>query len=166
LYLDDFRIAKADPDAASTFNDTGAAWDFSSGVWHVYADLSGIPYSLGQIEQGGQRSTAIKQGNHIATNYFSGGLYLRAAGQAGLLAFATDEDNAYEIKIDSDANTVTLIRWTAGNSYTLHTTSEPIDVDTAYLVGLERDGQYLRIYCKALTQTVDPLFSTTHAAPT
>jgi hypothetical protein len=147
FWLDDVRISKADPDDATTYNDTGPAWDFAGGTWHIYQDLSEVLYALGQIDtRATTRKTAIRAGEYCAANHFAAGVYLRDAGAGGLLAFAVDGDNGYEIKIDSAANTVVLLRWDDGSSTSLGSVTHTIDPLVRYRLGVMRRGGYLAVY--------------------
>ena len=152
---DDMRIVTADPDDAARCNDTGGTWQFDGGVWHIYQDSHAAAYALGQIDTTDTaRSTAIRQGDYTASNHFSGGVYLREVGSAGLLAFVIDAGNCYEVKLDADAGTLSLIRWMDGNPYTLVVEILTVDPDVSYLVGLQREGESLRVYCAPPGQSV------------
>ena len=150
VWIDDVRISKADPDDSTAFNDTGTAWDFSGGQWHIYQDLIGIaPYSLGQIStvSPGTRDTALRvMPLYVCSNHFAAGIYLRDDGAASLLAYAQDKDNTYEVKLDSSANTVKLLRWISGSSTELASVSTTIDSGYGYVVGVTRSGDYIDVY--------------------
>jgi hypothetical protein len=102
-------------------------------------------------------------GDYNSTNWFSGGLYLLEAGRAGLLCFATDERNGYEVRIDSDADSIALLRWIDGNAYTLASVSVTIDVLTGYFVGVQRSGSELYLFWRNAADRL-PLFSTDNLA--
>jgi hypothetical protein len=147
-------VLPKDTSVVDNLDDYDAAdWEFTSGTWSVQTDLSttdlDIAHALAQTSTTAARTAAVRQGNYSAANWFSAGIYLTEAGCAGLLAFAVDYRNGYEIKIDSAANTVTLIRWIDGNPYTLATDSQTIDITTGYFIALHRHGKYLRAYCSS-----------------
>ena len=161
-WFDDLRIVKADPDDPTTFNDTGRAWDFfGAGVWHIYQDVTDIPFALGQIKtDAGTRYVALRAGEYVAENHFACGLLARAAGVVGLIAFAADKDNCYEIRLDTATNTVKLYKRVAGTDTLLDTATKTIDTDINYTVGIKRDGNYLSVYVSAVGVD-DPVFTGT-----
>ena len=135
-------------------------WSFLLGTWSIAEDTTdAAPFVLAQTASGAGRYTALRQGNYVSTNYFYGGIVLKAEGAAGLLAFTIDKDNGYEIEIDSVTNTVELVRWIKGNPYTLHSASRVISINVPYIVGLQRHGKHLRAYCKSLATNTQTIFS-------
>jgi hypothetical protein len=143
VWIDDIRISKADPDDATTFNDTGSAWDFSAGTWHIYQDVPGL-YALGQIDTlATTRKVGIKTGSYAVSNHIATGLLLREDGAAGMLAMAVDASNGYEIKLDTAGDTAKLLKWVSGTSSELASVSISLAPNTRYYVGLKRSGDYL-----------------------
>jgi hypothetical protein len=123
-YFDDLRIVKADPDDATTFNDTGRAWDFPAGVWHIYdGNRPGEPskkFSLGQIESGGADiCLAMPPLAQVTNGKMSAGVYIKGANSRAGLAFriadptANSEDFMAAI-LDTAADKVYLTQWEAG----------------------------------------------------
>jgi hypothetical protein len=121
IYYDDLRIVKADPDDATTFNDTGRIWDFSSGVWHIYdGNRPGEPsvkFSLGQIQSGGADiCLATPPSVHVTNGKVSGGVYIKGAdGRAGL-AFrikdpTADSEDMMAVILDTAADKVYLVQY-------------------------------------------------------
>jgi hypothetical protein len=156
-YFDDLRIVKSDPDNSLNFNDTGTAWDFSGGVWHIYQDVPGVPYALGQVDViDPTRDTALRMGNYVASNHFALGVYLREAGAAGLLAFAQDDDDTYEVKLDTTSNTVSLRRWIGGASNQLGAVFVTVDPLVKYNVGVMRNGNFVDVF---FSSDASPIFS-------
>jgi len=160
-WIDDVRIVRADPNDTESFNDTGREWDFDGGIWHIYDDVPDVPYALGQIDvrSAGTRGVALKVAP-TATNYFEAGVYAREDGAVGLLAFASDGDNGYEIKVDTAGNTLKLLRWIGGSSSELASVAYTSAPNTRYRLGMERttDG-YLKGH---ISSVGGPLFTAEH----
>lgn len=155
LYHDDLRIAKADPDDAATFNDTGASWDFAAstgsdvGIWHIYeGNRTGEPtkpYSLGQIKSSAAvwylAHKPFEQAN-IVQGTIQAGVYLKAAdGKAGLAWFiqetAAGAWEMYALEADSSANTVTLVKWVAGARSVIASASFAFGYDALLWLGVD-----------------------------
>jgi hypothetical protein len=158
IYMDDLRLVKADPGNTATFNDTGEAWDFSGGVWHIYNDLSNIPFALGQIkaDSPGSRYVAMRAGSYAITNHIAAGIYLRTNnGTVGVVGFAIDANNCYEIKIDSSSDTLKLVKYVGGTPTELGSLSVATSPNVKYYLALERDiNGYLNGYLATEGQTV------------
>ncbi|MCL4295705.1 MAG: hypothetical protein KJ077_08255 [Anaerolineae bacterium] len=132
--VDDLRIVKADPDDATTYNDTGKGWDRAAstgtdfGEWHIYAgNRSGEParpFTYGQVKAAA--SPAAWYLSHrpletiqIPTGTIQTGIYLKGAdGKAGLAFFIKDVDadswDMYAVEADSTGDTIKLVKWVAG----------------------------------------------------
>lgn len=132
--VDDLRIIKADPGDATTYNDTGTAWDRAAntgtdvGEWHIYpGNRTGEPakpFSYGQIKTAA--SPAVWYLSHkplatinIATGTIQSGMYLKGADGKGGLAFfikdvSADSWDMYAIEADSAGDTVKLVKWVGG----------------------------------------------------
>jgi hypothetical protein len=136
-----------------------ASWSMMLGVWHIYQDVVNVLDALGQIRStASARYTALRTGDAALSNHFAAGVLLRAAGACGLLAFAIDGDNCYEIKIDSAASTVSLIAWVAGVATVLGAAAATFALNTAYYIGLLRDGPLLWV-CVSESGDAFSLFS-------
>jgi hypothetical protein len=131
VYVDDLRISKADPDIATTYNDTGWVWDFlpvqGSGTseWHVLPGRkTGEPnqdYMLAQLYSAAVPANWLL-GWHTLADVVAGqaivGTYLKAEGQTALAFCIQDATVAnrtlYAVEVDTAANVVRLARWVAG----------------------------------------------------
>jgi hypothetical protein len=157
IWFDDVRIVKADPTNSSTYNDTGAAWYFSGGAWHIYQDVPSVPFALGQIDTTvpGTRETAWLQGEYTISNHVAAGVYLREEGKAGLLAFGTYSNSGYEVQIDTAGDTLKLIKWEAGVDTELGSYSLPLESETRYTLGVQRDQYgFVDVYLAEDAQTI------------
>lgn len=134
VIFDDWRIVKADPDDATTYNDTGPSWDRAAntgsdfGEWHIYpGNRSGEPakpFSYGQIKTA--TTPAVWYLSHkplattnILTGTIQAGVYLKGAdGQAGLAFFIDDVAagiwDMYVVEADSSADQIRLVKWLGG----------------------------------------------------
>jgi hypothetical protein len=155
-YFDDWRIVKADPDDADTHNDTGAAWDFNDGEWHVYYQEEGVgdpAYTLGQIETAASPSTeyiALYQPTQLLRGpgrVVTGDVRLRYAdGEAGLffgeMGDGAGEERGYVVVLDTANDQVKLQRVDGDGTYHDLATavSMALDVDARYWVCLEFDA--------------------------
>jgi hypothetical protein len=129
ITFDDWRIVKADPDDADTFNDTGSAWDFSDGTWHIYpgkrAGEPTLDYSLGQIETPADDDYfATIQNVKMPHNKISAGIYLKGTnGRVGITFRVTDDtlgsEDALAAEIDTSNDTLYLVRYEGGAKSTL-----------------------------------------------
>lgn len=124
--------------------EASAVWVVPAGIWHIYQDVANVLDTLGQVRSvADARYTALRTGDAALSNHFAAGVLLREAGACGLLAFCIDGDNCYEVKIDSVAGMVSLIAWVAGAATVLGAASTAFALNTAYYIGLLRDGPLL-----------------------
>jgi hypothetical protein len=135
VYIDDFRIVKADPDDADDYNDTGNSWDKAAstgtelGEWHVYpGNRSGEPakpFSYGQIKVDTGSEAMYLSHKPLATTYIhtgtiQAGIYFKEQYPAGLAFFVQDvtPDNwsmYVVLATPNPANTVALFKWVDGD---------------------------------------------------
>lgn len=149
---DDLRIVKADPTDASTFNDTYDQWYFFDGVWHIYQDVSNVPYAMGQVyeEVPGTRCVAVKRGNYNIEHSFAAGVQLRGPGLAGIV-WGDGPDDCYELVINQSLGRVLLYKSVDGAQSTLATIFNfTFSVFAKYTLGMIRSGVYLYCYLSTL----------------
>lgn len=158
INFDDLRMVKADPDDAATFNDTGAAWDFNGGVWHIYQDVPQVPFALGQIDtvNSSTRRVALRAGAYVASNHFAAGVLLRNDGSVGLLGYAADAGNGYEVRLNSASDLLELVKWVNGTSTTLAVVDYNGSLNTRYTLGLMRTPTHVKVY---ISDGSAPIFS-------
>ncbi len=145
--IDDWRIVKADPDDATTFNDTGAVWDFSDGTWHIYAgNRTGEPAyncSLGQIETPADDDYfATVHAVSLTNGRMSSGLYIKGSDGIGGLAFRVEDatlgsEDVLTAELDTAGDTVTLYRYAAGAKTSLASAAYVCAPDILYWVGAD-----------------------------
>jgi hypothetical protein len=171
LIYDDLRMVKADPGDAATYNDTGLAWDRATntgtdtGEWHIYeGNRSGEPakpFGYGQIKTAA--SPALWYLSHkplettnILTGTVQAGIYLKGAnGKAGLAFFVADVTagswDMYAIEADSDADTITLVKWADGTRTVINSANFTFAPDQILWLGadfryFDSDGGRINVY--------------------
>jgi hypothetical protein len=142
--VDDWRVAKADPNDASTYNETGVRWDFPDGEWHIYSeddDLTRI--TLGQIDvETGVEKFAVRHAWPVNDNYEIL-VPIKAKRDDGLLGIAarmTDttpgSEDGYILVADTTNNLLRLYRMDNGVKTQLDSASYTFNLDTWYYLGL------------------------------
>jgi len=179
ITVDDWRIVKADPDDAAVGNDTGEAWDFSGGEWHVYGPSEAgvdVPYSLGQIKDAGGSTEYVaaytsKEFNSAGDGfrYIGRVRAFKADGKAGLAwsiqTMTEGSEDLYVVYLDTSDDSIHLQKAVAGTYGDLATavdfTSAP---DAWYWIGIHHKGNAIKVYVSdgpAVFQAVNLKFSVT-----
>lgn len=143
LYVDDFRIVKADPDNLDDYNDTGRAWDKAVstgsdlGQWHIYpgnrSGEPGKPFAYGQIKTAASPDRWYLSHKPVDTDIAVGtiqaGLFHKENGKSGLAFFvqdvSPDQWTMYAIEADNVGDTIKLVRWMEGTRTELGSASFP-----------------------------------------
>lgn len=169
--FDDLRIVKADPDDATTYNDTGKGWDRTAnsgtdfGEWHIFAgNRSGEPakpYTYGQVKTAASPAVWYLSHRPLATtNVVTGtvqtGIYLKGAnGKAGLAFFVKDVTvgswDMYAIEVDSAGDTIKLVKWVGGTRTEIASAGFTFGPDQTLWIGADfkdydADGGRIKVY--------------------
>lgn len=155
FYIDDLRIASADPEDANAPNDTGEVWDFESGTWHVY-ELDSALNAIGQIEV----TAGVEKVALIHTNYGQDVRFVarckakRDNGIVGLVFRCTDatsgSEDGYAFLMDTANDQLLLRDYAAGAlSNVASPVSYALAVDTDYYLGVKVRGAAIECYISA-----------------
>lgn len=121
--FDDWRIVKASPSDATTYNNTGDVWIPSGGSWPVIpSNRDGepsLPFTLGQIDTSVGWKFNYVQNLTVPNGRVSSLVYLKGVnGRAGVLFRVEDDTAAAEdslgVILDTAANVAYLVQWEAG----------------------------------------------------
>jgi len=157
--FDDLRIVKADPGDSTVGNDTGSAWDFPSGQWHIYDDTGS--YSLGQIDAqaGVEKVALVHEEPEADVEYRAAVQAKRDDGLVGL-TFRMDDgsegsEDGYAFLLDTASDQLAL-RSYAGGTPTDVTSTVSFSgalTDTWYYLGVRTEGDQIRAYASSITST-------------
>ena len=144
IYIDDLRIVKADPDDATTYNDTGGVWNFAttsgSTHWHIYpGNRSGEPvkpFTLGNINEESKWQIATVNGANIYTGTVQCGMYRKTSGYTAL-HFYWDESTLSGYSIDFDGTTLRILRWANGTGTQITTASFTASNNVQFWIGVD-----------------------------
>jgi microcystin-dependent protein len=153
VYIDNLRIAKADPDNPDTYNETGIIWDFlppqgNGSEWHVIAGKKGgepnRDCALAQIKTAASPADWFLAWNTLA-DVSSGvgiaGTYLKSDGVVAFAFCIADPAVAtrtlYAIELDTAANAINLVRWVDGVRTLIATKAFTANPGVEYWIGAD-----------------------------
>lgn len=150
IFVDDLRIVKADPNDATTYNDTGGAWEpmeavgsNPAGEWHIYpGNRSGEPakpFSLGHLNNSAHWRGAYLANSDIYTGTVQTGYYRKAGDLIGLGWFISDTTaGSWDMySVSMNRFTVHLRRWTNGAAASLVIVNRTETFNTPYWIGVD-----------------------------
>lgn len=159
---DDLRIVKADPGDSSVSNDTGSAWDFPSGEWHVYnEDDDSTITSLGQIDvDAGVDMFAVRHAWPQRDDYEIV-VPVKAKRDDGFLGIAfrmTDttpgSEDGYALMADTGGDLLRLASYVNGARGWMLFPSFTFDLDTWYYLGIRVTGSRIQGFCSTSRDTL------------
>jgi RHS repeat-associated protein len=157
--FDDLRIVRADPDDSTVGNDTGSAWDFPSGQWHVYDDTGS--YSLGQIDAqaGVEKVALVHEEPEADVEYRAAVQAKRDDGLVGLTFRMGDgsegSEDGYAFLLDTASDQLALRSYVGGTPTDVTSTVSfsGAVTDTWYYLGVRTEGDRIRAYASSITST-------------
>jgi len=169
LLVDDLRISKADPDDATTFNETGDDWDFPSGHWHI-EEQGGATKRLAQIDaENGVEKVALYATQptddvEIKARVKALEHYTQTTGSEGELGIVfrcsdgtPGAENMYALMLATGANQVRLVKWVSGSRLNVAApVNMTVDLNTEYWLGVRVSGSTISGF---VSDAEDDLFS-------